>query len=425
MPLKKGTSKKVLSQNIAELINSGYPQKQAAAIAYSKQRQGKDSPLIGENIVPFNMSNTPDETNSNRKEDINGWYEIKENPLSKVGVFPYLGKTIHESLDPEAIYHVYRPAEELSKEDTLSSFRLLPWIDDHVMLGAGLTPAEQKGVQGVIGEDISFDGEYLRGNIKVFSEKMMNLIKSGKKELSIGYRCLYDLTPGVYNGKPYDAIQREIRGNHVALVEEGRSGPDVAVLDSKNSDFRITLDAKEFRKMADQPVGEKEPMDNELSLESLHKMLMELKEHMAEMMKGKDAKDDDDVMEEEEDEEEEEKIEIKDEKPGDMEKPEDKHSMDSLKKSWFKEVSDRDFLAKRLSHHIGTFDHSDKTLNEVAEYGVKQLKLKCQKGHERSILEGYLTAAKKESVISPVMDAVDVPSSSIDEYINKALQGGK
>jgi len=450
MPLKKGKSKKVLSQNIAELVNSGYPQKQAVAIAYSKQRQGKDSPLIGENIVPFNMSNTPDESSSKRKADTNGWYEIKENPLSKTGVFPYLGKTIHESLDPDTIYHVYRPAEELSKEETLESFRLLPWIDDHVMLGAsddGLTPAEKKGIQGVIGEEISFDGEYLRGNLKVFSEKLMSLIQNGKKELSIGYRCLYDLAPGVYNGQPYDAIQREIRGNHVALVDEGRSGPDVAVLDSKKADFRITLDAKEFKKMADQ---EKKGMDEEVSLESLHSMIKELQECMKEMMasgkksedaemelekegekelkaeqKEKEIEDDDDYVEEEEDEEEEEKVEMKDEKPGDMKKPEDKHGMDALKKSWFKEVSARDSLAKRLSHHIGTFDHSDKTLKEVAEYGVKRLGLKCKKGHESSILEGYLAAAKKEPHVKAAMDNVEIPSSSVDAYISNALQGGK
>lgn len=36
MPLKKGKSKKVVSTNIAELVHSGYPVKQAVAIAYSK-----------------------------------------------------------------------------------------------------------------------------------------------------------------------------------------------------------------------------------------------------------------------------------------------------------------------------------------------------------------------------------------------------
>jgi len=41
MPLKKGKSKKVMSDNIAELRNSGYPQKQAVAIAYSEAGEGK------------------------------------------------------------------------------------------------------------------------------------------------------------------------------------------------------------------------------------------------------------------------------------------------------------------------------------------------------------------------------------------------
>lgn len=41
MPLFKGSSKSVISQNIAELIHSGYPEAQAVAIAIHKAGKSK------------------------------------------------------------------------------------------------------------------------------------------------------------------------------------------------------------------------------------------------------------------------------------------------------------------------------------------------------------------------------------------------
>ena len=281
MPLAKGKSQATISKNIAteKHAHPSMSNSQAAAIAYSEARHSKDAGKGSRNISKLLPSA------SKREYDTNGWVEIIDNPLSKVGVFQYLGSTIDRSgefgLDQSKIYNVYRPAEELSDPECIESFRLLPWTDEHAMLGSeedGLMPAEKKGVHGVIGENVTFNDGYLKANIKVFSEKMAKKIQDGKKELSIGYRCLYEMSSGVYDNTHYDAIQREIRGNHVALVEQGRSGPDVAVLDH----FKITLDGKELimpKKMEDKKA--KDNLEEEETMDSLRKENMDLKEKLA------------------------------------------------------------------------------------------------------------------------------------------------
>ena len=512
MPLIQGKSDKTRSKNIAELIKTGHDPKQAAAIAYKTQRENKDADIlefdetaeawISKKIAQLVKEGYPEkqaqaiayaehrrnaakdddtgktfkiyssDSKSMREYDLNGWPEIKGNPISKVGVFDYLGRDISPDLEPEKIYKVYRPEEELADPETIESFRLLPWTDEHAMLGnedEGMTAPEKKGIHGVIGEDVYFQDGYLKGNIKIFSNKLAKAIKDGKKELSIGYRCLYDLSPGVYDGQRYDAIQRNIRGNHLASVEEGRSGHDVAVLDH----FRITLDSKGLN-MPDASRPGKMTGDN---YSSLLGQLEALKEKI-EMMMGGEEMEDEDIHEEEkayekeegkegeaekelsenaahegdememhhkhadmkdkhhgkdkhqgkdaegeykkfvnkadvtEDTEEEEEL-SQDDKPGDMSKPADK-GMDA--KAIMREISLRDALAKRLSNLIGTFDHATKTHKEVARYGIKKLGLRCTPGHEISMLNGYLSAARINSTVTMAKDSAH-KSNCIDAYL--------
>jgi len=413
MPLKKGKSESVISSNIAELIRSGHDPKQAAAIAYSeagedRETQGGSGHIYGagstgkETEVVENKQTTGDQT-SKRISDTNGWYQVKDNPLSKVGVFPYLGSSIGAD-NPNEIYHVYRPEKELASRETLESFKLLPWIDDHVMLGAsekGLTPAEHKGIEGVIGEDVYFKDGILYGNIKVFSENMADLIEAGKRELSAGYRCVYEMVSGVWNGIKYDAIQRNIRGNHLALVDQGRMGSDVAVLDH----LKITFDAKEIQMPKDNDNEERLGRVMDWVEKQIAKDAMEEEEKKKSMDEEEDKKkcmDDEEKKEKEESEDGIERIDdiksgMKEEKAKGMDAAEFKNlrkEFSDFKKSGLKallsEVSARDRLARDLSNHIGAFDHAEKTLDEVAEYGIKKLGIACDKGMERAVITGFL-----------------------------------
>ena len=158
------------------------------------------------------------------------WY-LPNVPLTKAGVFPYYGQQISPNLEPDKLYMVYRPAEEIGSDEALKTLELLPVIEDHAMLGTrpGMMPPEEKGIQGITGTNIYCENGVVYGDIKIFTEYLKNVINSGKHEISMGYFCDYDYSSGYYNGQRYDVIQRNLRGNHIAIVDKGRMGEDVCI----------------------------------------------------------------------------------------------------------------------------------------------------------------------------------------------------
>ena len=366
---------------------------------------------------------------SARQSDINGFTEIKGNPLSKVGVFPYSGRQIPDAPDPDKAYRVYRPAEELGDPECIASFKLLPWIDNHVMLGSseeGLTPAEKKGVQGVIGEDVYFTDDTLYANIKVFSQSLATLIEAGKRELSCGYRCKYEWTSGTFNGQPYDLIQREIRGNHLALVESGRMGPDVAVLDEAST-FTFTLDAKDTAMADEEKKDEGSGMTLADALEALKGIMPAIKMLQEASAPAAVVPDDDMDMGDDPaidtDEEKKDGDEMKPAKDAEMKPMEKKDGsgMDGMDfKSLAKKFAARDSLAKSLSVHVGTFDHAEMTMEEVAAYGVAKLGINAVKGQEVATLNGFLQAQPK----SVSTATVSMDSATADNFVTRHLNKG-
>lgn len=360
---------------------------------------------------------------SQRLHDINGWFEVKRNPLSKVGIYDYSGAQIGApASEAGRIYRVLRPEEELQSPEAIESFKLAPFIDDHTMLGDGFTPAEKVGIEGVIGQDVVFEDGTLFGNVKVYSKALAEKIKSGKTELSCGYRCRYDFTPGVWNGQDYDVVQRDIRGNHLALVDEGRMGPEVAILDH----LTFAVDAKEL-----------EPVDEELKklLEAIMARLDKLEakepEEKVEVIEDED-KTDEPAADAEADKPEDKPAKDEDDTPpatmdaalatiakltGRLKAVEGRPAMDE--RTLVDITARRTSLVERLSKHVGTFDHAKMTTDEVAAYGIAKLEIKgVAKGTEIVALDAFLQA-KGDPTKKPTSVAEDKAPSALSSRIAK------
>ena len=195
-----------------------------------------------------------DVTGSKRTIDDNGYMHVSLTPISKAQVSPYLGKELEgweeQKLEPDRIYYGLRDPDELKK--AAPTFNGMPLLLNHHEMDANVQPKEF--VVGSTGTDAEFDAPYLMNSLSITDADAVQRVQDGTmKELSCCYFFTADFTPGTYkeNGQnvPYDFVMRNIRGNHVALVEQGRAGHDVAVADELKEELKKRGKLKVQKKM--------------------------------------------------------------------------------------------------------------------------------------------------------------------------------
>lgn len=169
-----------------------------------------------------------------RTTDKFGRMRVDESNISKAAVNPYYGHEIPNAealgLDLQALYHLLRDPDEMAK--AASTFNELPILSKHIPVSAEKPSPEL--IVGTTGTEAAFDEPYLRNALNLWcAEAILGVVTQTKHELSSAYSYDADMTPGSYGGVKYDGVMRNIVGNHVALVFEGRAGPDVVVGDSK------------------------------------------------------------------------------------------------------------------------------------------------------------------------------------------------
>ena len=117
-----------------------------------------------------------------------------------------------------SIRREYRPPEEAFNADSLASIRGKPITLGHHGLVSSANYRETKPVGTVI-SDGRQDGNNIRADVVIYS------LYTDDRELSCGYQTDLEETSGVTpEGEHYDAIQRNIVYNHLAIVPRGRAG---------------------------------------------------------------------------------------------------------------------------------------------------------------------------------------------------------
>lgn len=165
----------------------------------------------------------------NISETPNGFLICKNVPIARTGEQEYLGYELGlQDERRDEVVAVTREESEVFSPETLASFEGTIFTDEHPPDEVTTQNVQylQKGFVKDVRRGSGTDSDKILADIIVTDSVTIDkIVNEGKREISCGYKCEYV----EQDGKIY---QKKIRGNHVALVDAGRAGKDVAIKDS-------------------------------------------------------------------------------------------------------------------------------------------------------------------------------------------------
>ena len=220
-----------------------------------------------------------------------GFLLCKDVPLTRTGVFEYTASEVPVEASLDGMVKIQRDDDEVFAQNTIASFEGKPVTINHP---EGMVTPENWSelAHGVVQNVRRGDGEQadlLLGDLLITTKKGIELVKSGLREVSCGYDAQYEQ---IEKGK---GKQREIIGNHVALVTKGRAGSRCTIQDSGDKENTITtkediykMKAKDLFKrifpksrfadaLADEDLGEPAPVEGMDDVEKAQQAAAEAK----------------------------------------------------------------------------------------------------------------------------------------------------
>lgn len=219
--------------------------------------------------------------------------------ISRTGIQEYLAIELGlTDREPSDKIFVFRPEEEVFSEESLQSFSTKPITNNHPPELINAENCKRYSV-GMSSKDVFRDGDFVKTDLIITDASSIKDVESGKIELSNGYTADIEWTEGVTSdGIKYDAVQRNIRGNHIAIVERGRAGPSCRLADTsptigENRMKKVIIDGVEYE-VSDQVAQ---------AVDKLQKKLTDAEEEVAKKEEELEKKDEE--LEKKEDEMEE------------------------------------------------------------------------------------------------------------------------
>jgi len=154
----------------------------------------------------------------------NDGYLVAEARVARTGIQLYTAGELGLAGDQQKMIRVFRPPEEVFAADAMASYAHRPITNDHP---AEMVTADnwQEKAKGQTGDEVLRDGEFVRVPVMLMDAGAIKDWQNGKRELSMGYTMNLELIDGTTpEGEQYDAVQKDLRMNHLALVSRARGG---------------------------------------------------------------------------------------------------------------------------------------------------------------------------------------------------------
>ena len=190
---------------------------------------------------------------------IRGENEVTEEGYIKArAIVTRCGVFLYKNADGTVRKELRHPEDVLIPE-SLETIKMIPVVNGHPPERLVSAENAKRLAVGFTGEHVEQDLPYIIANLLVTDKNAVDQIKDKKKnELSLGYTV--DLVPdsGTYNGEPYEFRQRNIRYNHLAIVDQARAGPEARIsLDGEDAEEfqqeeavmakrKVKIDAEEY-----------------------------------------------------------------------------------------------------------------------------------------------------------------------------------